>query len=111
LKKGIPQRKFKPINGESWIDVYIRSQDFLNELIVKYVKPDYVNKKFEEFKKQNTSNTEKEEESKISIPLFNKSKTIEEEEKENEIKLNKQSSKDDSKGIIRMKYSIENIVF
>lgn len=35
-------RKFKPINGENWIDVYHRGRLFINELISKYIKADYV---------------------------------------------------------------------
>lgn len=79
-KKNIPLRKFRPIDGENWVDVYVRSHEFLNDLIVKYLNPSYSNEKFEEFKLQHNSsmknniNTIKEEESSANN-LFQKSKS------------------------------------
>ena len=41
--KNISLRKFKPNGGENWVDVFKRAQGFLDELIVKYIRQDYVN--------------------------------------------------------------------
>ena len=79
LKK-IPLRQFRPFLGENLIDVYVRSQEFLNDLIVKYINPHYSNSKFEEFKlKYLESNREysiTEEEIKLSKTFLNKGFSI-----------------------------------
>ncbi len=40
-EKNIPLRKFRPIDGECWIDVLKRGKDFLFEMIVKNVKKNF----------------------------------------------------------------------
>ena len=42
IKKNLPYRKFKPEGGESSIDVSIRIKNFLNSIIKKYVKQDFI---------------------------------------------------------------------
>ena len=78
--KKIPLRQFRPFLGENLIDVYVRSQEFLNDLIVKYINPHYSNSKFEEFKlKYLESNREysiTEEEIKLSKTFLNKGFSI-----------------------------------
>ena len=49
-KKKIPFRKFKPNKGENMIDLFIRSQEFIDKLIRQFVDKNFFHKKYEEFK-------------------------------------------------------------
>ena len=42
IKSNKNMREYKPQGGESWLDVFIRSKTFLNDLIKNYVKKDFV---------------------------------------------------------------------
>ena len=83
-------RKFRPINGENWVDVYVRCHEFLNDLIVKYINPNYSNEKFEEFKLQHKNSMKvrqiKDDENVANI-LFHKSKSNNLEIDSNDIQL------------------------
>eukprot|EP00340_Litonotus_pictus_P011943 CAMPEP_0170538154 /NCGR_PEP_ID=MMETSP0209-20121228/103147_1 /TAXON_ID=665100 ORGANISM="Litonotus pictus, Strain P1" /NCGR_SAMPLE_ID=MMETSP0209 /ASSEMBLY_ACC=CAM_ASM_000301 /LENGTH=458 /DNA_ID=CAMNT_0010839799 /DNA_START=54 /DNA_END=1428 /DNA_ORIENTATION=+ len=41
-KKGVPLRKYKPEAGESWVDVFVRAKNFLNGIIKKHIKQDFI---------------------------------------------------------------------
>lgn len=69
-KKGSNLREFKPLGGESWLDVLDRSSQFLDELIIKYVKKDYSSSKHKLLRYNTISNE------KSSKKPINKSSTI-----------------------------------
>lgn len=77
-------------------------------MIVKYVNPLYVNKKFEEFKSQHFANIQKEgNDISNSIPLLSKKSSTNMEE---EVKLKKEDSEDIHKDIMRLRYNKEPVV-
>jgi hypothetical protein len=68
-KKNIHIRKFRPKEGENWHDVNKRVKKFLDDLLIKYVNPDYkiIDEKPEEekFKSKN-----------VETEFLKKSKTL-----------------------------------
>jgi broad specificity phosphatase PhoE len=58
-KKGVSMREFKPEAGESWIDVFIRAKNFLNTLIKKFVKQDFIDPELQNLESSSINNLSK----------------------------------------------------
>lgn len=58
-KKGVSMREFKPEAGESWIDVFIRTKNFLNNLIKKFVKQDFIDPELQNLDSTSMNNLSK----------------------------------------------------
>ena len=85
-------RKFRPFEGENWIDVYNRSQEFLNDIIVKYININFHCNEQINFKNLNSKDKLIEEEIKLNNAI---SSNFEEKKIQKEIKnfhLNKNES-------------------